>query len=390
MGNWIQTIKQTALYRHLKGVAYKVLWHLPVDRRKVILDNFAGRGFGDDPKYIALELQRRDPKLKLYWVVREKSMAVPEGLRPVVVDSLSYFYHMSTAKVWIDNTKAMRKPPKKISQFYVQTWHSTLGLKKNEQDAATLTPEYVRMAQEDAAKTDLMYSDNDFRLEKYRTRYWYSGPVIKCDVPRMGILFHTPEDIHRQVREFFGIPAGKKLALYVPTFRKDVDLDVYRFDYEGCLRQLEAKFGGEFVFLIRLHPNIMRCAPELLRYDGQRLHNASPYPDIQELLAAADVLISDFSGCLFDFAFVGKPVFLLAQDLDAYLSQDRGTYFSPRELPFPLATDDASLAACIHQFSPEAYRKDLQVFMESIGFEDHGTGAKAVADIILDKIYGHH
>ena len=106
---------------------------------------------------------------------------------------------LSTSKIWIDNIKSSIKVEKKSNQYYIQTWHSTLGFKMNEQDAELLPQKYIREAKKDAAITDLMYSNNDFRIEKYRNRYWYNGEVIKCDVPRMSILFDCPKTLKHQI-----------------------------------------------------------------------------------------------------------------------------------------------------------------------------------------------
>lgn len=378
--------EKNVVYRAIRK-GFRLLFRLlPVDRRKIVFDNFFGRGFGDDPKYIAQELHAREPELKFYWLVKDQPVSLPEWIRPVKIGTIRCYYHMSTAAVWVDNIKNIPKPGKRKGQFYVQTWHSTLGFKMNEQDAPTLPEHYRKRAMEDAWKTDLMYSDNDFRLEKYRTRYWYSGPVIKCDVPRMGILINTPEALRQQVYSHFGVSPEKKLVMYAPTFRKNTDLSIYAFDYEACISALEDRFGGEYVLLIRLHPNEAKRAAGLEIYRSGRILNASDYPDMQELLAVCDVLITDYSGCMFDFSFSGKPVFLLAQDLEAYLAEDRAAYFTLDQVPFRLARSSGELLSHIADFSEDTYHRECHKFKQRIGFQDSGNGARVIADIILEKM----
>lgn len=359
---------------------------LPVNPRKLVFDNFGGKGFGDDPKYIAQELLRRDPSLKIYWLVKGEPMVFPREIRTIPVGSIRANYHFCTAAVWVDNIKNNPKPPKKPGQFYLQTWHSTLGFKKNEADAPTLDQNYINKSKADAKKTDLMYTNNDFRLDKYRNCYWYSGPVIKCDVPRMSILLNPPAGLRESIRSCFGIPAEHKVVLYAPTFRKKTNLDVYRFDLESCLDTLEQKFGGRFTALIRLHPNESGRAGELMAHPSERICNASNYPDMQELLAGCDVLITDYSGCMFDFSVTGKPVFLLAQDLEDYLAKDREAYFRLDQLPFPLAQSSEELLADIGKFSEEHYRKRCSEFWDSVGLCDSGNGSAVIADLILEKL----
>ena len=82
---------------------------------------------------------------------------------------------------------------------------------------------------------------------------------------------------------------------------------------------LQKRFGVQFEFAMRLHPNEAEYAQEITQELG--VINATNYPDMQELLAAVDVLITDYSGCMFDFGFAKKPVFLLAKDVDKYLRE---------------------------------------------------------------------
>lgn len=264
-------IRENAVYRTYKTGMSRIISYLPVRRNKVIFDNFGGRGYGDDPKYIAEELRKKHPELKLIWVTSDMSLKFPDGIKKVKYGTLRATYHWATASIWVDNIKSSIKVKKKPEQYYIQTWHSTLGLKKNEKDAKTLTEKYKKQAMEDAEVTDLMYSDNDFRLDKYKNRYWYHGEVIKCDVPRMSIMIRPTEDIREKVYHAFGVELRKKIVLYAPTFRKKAELNTYIFDYGRCMDMLEDRFGGEFIMLLRLHPNEARCAKTLEIYDGKKL-----------------------------------------------------------------------------------------------------------------------
>ena len=374
-----------ALYGQIKRCAYGVLPRLPVCRNKIIFDNFVGKGFGDDPKYIALELLKRKRRLKMYWVLKNPDDPLPKGVRPLKPFGFLTAYHYSTAKVWIDNVKNYEKPDKRPQQYYIQTWHSTLGFKQNEADALTLDEEYVAQSKRDAAQTDLMYSDNDFRLDKYRNRYWYSGEVIKCGVPRMSPLYERPEQIIRKVRETFGL-GNEQIALYAPTFRDGARYADYAMDVQRCIGALEKRFAGEpFVLLVRLHPNEYRRYGSV-QGTGGSVRDASAYPDMQELLAAADVLITDYSGCMFDFGFVGKPAFLFTKDFEHYRSSERGVYFSIEETPFSRADTDEELERNILGFSQEAYEERCEAFRRRVGYSDDGSGSRVLADLILEKM----
>lgn len=389
MRSILRKINRNPLVMKIKFTLFNCLFILPVKKNRVIFDNFGGRGFGDDPKYIALELIKKYPKLELVWLVNDLAYEIPPQIKKVKYATLKAAYYWATSRVWIDNIKTSYKIPKKKSQYYIQTWHSTLGFKKNEQDAIPIDKpigpnelKYKRDAIRDAKKTDLMYSNNDFRYEKYQTRYWYTGKVKKMDVPRLSPLLHPDMALKHTVYTLYGIPKEYAICLYAPTFRNAQSLDVFRFNYIDCIAALEKRFGKKYVMLVRLHPNIAGRSGELGIFTDSRLIDASKYPDMQELLAVSNVLITDYSGCMFDFGFTHKPVFLFAKDYQDYLRKDRGTYFKLDEVPFTLSVYENELFENILHFSEDEYYMSCGEFEKRIGFNDSGEGACLLADIV--------
>ena len=357
---------------------------LPIKKNKIVFDNFGGRGYGCDPKYIAEELLKRNADIDLVWLTTDMNIKLPDKIRPVKYGTISAAFELSTAKVWVDNIKNAFRVKKKIGQFYIQTWHSSLGLKKSEGDAKNLPEKYIKAAKKDARCTDLMYSNNGFRANLYRTVFWYNGTVLECGVPRNSILMNPSSEIDEKVRQYFSIDKGTRIVMYAPTFRKNKQLEIYKFDYNACIKCLEKKFSQKFVLLLRLHPNDARDSEGFEFNDS--VINASMYPDMQELLAVADILITDYSGCMFDFEFTHKPVFLYAKDLEHYLKKERELYFTMKELPFQLAITEQELYENIRGFSALEYATACEVFNKKIGLKEDGKGAHIIADIILSKI----
>lgn len=352
---------------------------VPVKKNKIVFDNFGGRGYGCDPKYIAEELLKKDEKLDLVWLAYNRSERFPEGIRAVPYGGIRAAWELATAHVWVDNFKSGIKIPKKKNQYYIQTWHSSLGLKKNEGDAPGLDRAYVRKSRRDASMTDLMYSNNVFRAEKYRNSFWYDGEVIRCGHPRNGILLHTPSSVVEKVREYFQVPEKKKILLYAPTFRAKGGSEVYHLNIKTCLKALEDKFSGEYVCFFRMHPNVAYEKVD----SSNEIIPVSDYPDMQELMAASDVMITDYSGSMFEFMLTKRPVFLFCSDLSEYLARERELYFSFEELPFSLAVDEEQLCANIQCFDDEKYRIHCMEFMEHVGMEEDGNGAQILADRII-------
>lgn len=274
---------------------------------------------------------------------------------------------------------------KRKGQFYIQTWHAPFGLKKIEADAeSSMHKEYVQRAKLDAAQTDLMYANSDFRLQMYKTKFWYNGSVIKSDSPRISILFQAPDSKIKAIHQEFKLPENEGIVLYAPTFRANFPFDFHAFDFQKITELLESKFHKHFTLLLRLHPNDAAKFKEISL--PPNIVNACNYPDMQELLAISDILITDFSSSMFDIAMVQKPVFLFAKDFDDYLSRERNLCIPLQDLPFPISKTEEHLHQSILNFDQTQYNSRIKNFCTKYGIQDSGEGAKFIAAIIHNKI----
>lgn len=369
------------------AAAWAVCGLLPIKKNKIVASSFYGKGYSDNPKAIFEELRRRGEDLDLVWVTKPgQEDSLPDGVRPVRYGSLRRIYELCTAKVWIDNCRkgAMKK---RKGQFYLQTWHG-LALKRIEKDAAAkLDDEYTPYAIRDSKQTDVIISNCTHMTRVYKTGFWYDGEVAEFGSPRNDMLFEDSTAVREKVRTTFGLPADRKLVLYGPTFRADHSLDAYSLDAALVRKTLQERFGGEWTLLVRLHPVVESLSAQVFDYDGTAVCNATPYPDIMELLEASDCVITDYSSLMFDFALTQRPCFQFATDLQAYL-QDRNFYFSLNDLPFPRAEDNDALAENIRSYSEDEQKARWERFNQDFGLMEDGKASKRCADLILAHVKG--
>lgn len=362
------------------------LW--PIDRNKIAVSDLSGRGYVDNPRAVVDSLLARRPGVRVVWSIAVgDASGVPEPIQWVRLDSVRYFYTMATAAVWLNSSREHVVRWKRPGQYYIQLWHGDIPLKRLEAEAADkLSRSYVALAKKDGAGTDLMVSGSRLFTELCRSIFWFGGEVLECGVPRLDRAAAMTDAQKEAVRRRVGVPDGARAVLYAPTFRKGHRTDCYDMDYDAVLRQLEQSLGGRWVLLLRLHPHLVREAS--LFPDSDRVLNVTAYPDLYELLPAADMVISDYSNVQFEAAILGKPVMLYASDIGSY-QDDRGFRFDLRELPFPLAEDTAALAENIRRFDPEAHRRQVKNFLDGLGVLPPGHAAGAVAERILDVMDGH-
>lgn len=374
----------------IKALRHK-LWQgfwrmMPIQQNKVILWSDGFKAFGCNPKYIALYLAEHFPgKYDVVWVL-DRDKPVPEGfpanIRLVRYFSMEYLKEIATAKVIVCNHRTGKGHffCKRKGQFYIQTWHSSLRLKKIEGDTSALSDAYIANSKEDSRKIDLLLSGCKFSSDIFRRAFWYDGEILEKGTPRCDGFFRNTDAVREKVFAFFGIAANQKLLLYAPTFRNDHKPSLYGFSPE----QAQSALGADWVVGCRLHPSISG------NVDMGSALNMCSYPDMQELLIACDLLITDYSSSMFDMAVAGKPCALYVPDLDAYQSKERGLYFDIQKLPFPKAETMDSLCQCLQNWDMETYKNNLEHFCEQIGSFENGNAAEAVAQRLETICFGRN
>ena len=140
--------------------------------------------------------------------------------------------------------------------------------------------------------------------------------------------------------------------------------------------------GGKWVFVTRLHPNIAKLSSELHYTDSV---DATDYNDIQELLVASDVLISDYSSVVFDFMLSKRPCFMYATDIEEYRN-DRNFYIPLDEMPFPISVDNRSFCESIEKFNKDDYNDAVSKFMNNYGIKEDGQASKRCVDWIIKQM----
>lgn len=358
---------------------------LPIQKNKIVCSNFRGKGYGDNPKCIA-EIFNEKGTFQLIWIVKKKEKdKFFDKVKMIKKYSLSELYHLSTAGIWIDNCRKDFWIRKRKDQYYVQTWHANIMGKRVEADAEDkLEKSYVKNAKHDSQMADLFLSGSAWLSERYREAFWYDGEILEYGLPRSDIFYQKEADVYKKkVYEYYHLDFGVKLALYAPTFRADGNMDCYGMDYQQLLTDLQEKWNGKWKILVRLHPNIQK-RQNAVKYSEDVL-NGSEYGDMNELIVASELLITDYSSCMFDAMEAGKKVLLYATDIEAYMA-DRGTYFAFEELPFLLAEDKADLHNNIKKFEEEIYKKKSAEFIRRCGICNCSNSTEKIADYIIKQI----
>jgi CDP-glycerol glycerophosphotransferase len=357
----------------------------------VLFDSYTGRQYSDSPRAVLEELQRRDLDLDLAWVVRDRQVSLPDGVRPVPLFRRPWHDALVDATAIVTNAHLPNHYRRSPGQVCIQTWHGT-PLKRIGLDIADIrwgsTGYKERIATESQQWTHLI-SPNSFSSPILRRAFGYEGQLLEIGYPRNDVLLAPDLASRREAdaRRFLGLPEGRgPVLLFTPTWRDDEFHAVGRFrlDLRIELDRLRAAAGPDAVLLVRRHPNVVDAVD--VRQVGPGIVDVSEYPDLADLYLVSDALITDYSSSMFDYALTGKPILFYVYDLDHYRDQLRGFYFDfESRAPGPLLRTEDELYDAVGDLSSlmTAYTDPYARFVRDFGDLDDGHASARAVDALL-------
>ena len=329
-------------------------------RPAVFMESFGGRSGGDNPAAICEDLAAHDVRAPLWWSVVDGTVPVPSGAVPVVVGSQEWVEALRTSRVIVTNDHLPDWFSKREGQHLLQTWHGT-PIKKLLHDAApgSVSLRYQRLMARQVPQWDLLLAQNREAEQRLRRALGYGGQVRVGEYPRNVRLLGGIE-VGRRVRSDLGIGEEQQVILYAPTWRERLRHPgglAGHSNGQGLQGDVYPAHRTDAVVLMRTH-HMNRARP------GPGLVDVSRYPSIEELMMAADVLVSDYSSIFLDFALTGKPAVVYVPDLEHYRDVERGLYGDwPRGSGLPVALDHDELAFHLNRilgnFDVQAARREV-------------------------------
>jgi len=355
---------------------------------RIVYHSFEGR-YSDNPCVLYEALRAREPGHDHVWLVDPAHAAggFPMGTSTVPYRSQEGVEALESADLVVANTHTDLVWTKRPGAVYLQTWHGT-PLKRIHFDVLWAPEGRLDRLSRDVAQWDVLLSPNRISTERLRGAFAFSGEVLESGYPRNDVLSGPDRDaVRERVRAELEIPPGVTAVLYTPTWRDDVvfsngnrnfalDLDVDAFI---------ARLGDDHILLLRLH---YMLTGRLQAMKHPALREVSFHPDVSELYLAADVLVTDYSSTMFDFAVTGKPLLFYAYDLEDYGSRVRGFYFDlPSVAPGPLVRSTRGLLEALADLPQVTaqYASRYAHFRDTFCHLDDGHASERVLDRVLER-----
>ncbi len=393
------------LKKLLNGFKYKLS---PIKRDRIVYMSYNGH-YSDNPKLVYEEMVKLSPDLDYIWLVKEEYVNnVPKNVKTLIYDSEEAKKAYSSARLIVDNVYGNKETyleSKKIKDFLIFKMNTFLKHKRNQHVYTTWHATCLKKMQVDQLNSKIidfscpdttMLIGNQYSLDILKHLTFNKIQMKLIGTPRNSVLFDIDPCMIRNKKNSIGLPLDKKIVLFAPTFRTDdfiMTKNIERsginqldsIDIEKLLQTLSKKFGGEFVFVCRFHYHVSEAVDwnGIKEKYGDKVINGNLSDETLDYLLCTDILISDVSGIMFDFATTKKPTFIYFPDYYNYVNVERGVYIPIKELPFPSSTTFEGLTSNIVSFSNDSYKRELNKFIERINVVDNKNSAKECAEFIL-------
>lgn len=337
----------------------------PVKPNRIFVMNYIGSRYSCNPKYICKAMyEQYGDSFEVFWALKDTAVwdtiDLP-NVHPVKTGSLRMFYYMYTAAVVITNNGWAPKHTKR-KQLVLNTWHGG-GC-------------YKRVDNKISEKITHMTSCAEVFTQKVlREDFRFEGVVLPSGMPRNDIFWGDDLDaVKRKVYAQLDISPDKMTVMFAPTWRDGKKEAVALPDISELRAACRERFGRDCVFLFRAHYYMSQS-------ETGTWVDVSSYTDMQELLAATDLLITDYSSMIWDYSFTYRPCFLFVPDLEWY-QRERGLESDIDTWGFPVCRTQQDLYEAIRRFDNAQFHKAMEEHHSALGSYENGTAGKAVAEVL--------
>jgi len=303
---------------------------------QILFISYSGRQFSDSPReaYLSLLEDEKFKDFNLVWAFnRPQDFKKIARKQKVSSNSPFFFFHLLRSKYWIANTSIDRLVPfDHPKNIYIQFWHG-IPMKTLGPDEKNLSPLVANWYQN--VSFDYLFTYGKYDRNIMENVFPNTKEFLQVGQLRKRKLNRQSERSVIKEKKKLKIPINdpKPLLLYMPTFRGYESATATSFS-----DRFLASLSKKYTILYRGH------------YFSRNKHLLNVYDVTKSSLSLlydmADLLVTDYSSSLFDFAATRKPIYLFQPDLAEYQDR-RGLYLSGKQLKIPVAYSEFMLRSML-------------------------------------------
>lgn len=338
-----RAVLRTGWHGVMRGY-YRLARFLPLDDRLAVYAAYWYRGYRCNPAAIYEKAREMVPGVRGVWVVRrDRAEEMPEGVEYVIAGSPRYFRTLARARYLVNNVNFPDLYRKRAGSVFLQTHHGTplksMGMDQYKYPLAA-KPEDLPALLARSDNWDISLSTSPFNTEVWQRCYPCDHETLEVGYPRNDRLaVATPQSV-AAARASLGLPEGVTSVMYAPTYR-----EYQTGGYQPMLdvEELADALGPGYRVLARAHYFYDKRGGSGRAGAHPGVLDVTEHPDVELLYLASDVLITDYSSMMFDFAYLDRPIVIFAPDWDTYRRTRGVTFDLMAEPPGLVATTFAEL-----------------------------------------------
>ena len=372
--------------RKIAQKRYPLFRRLPINNKRIMFESMWGSKYSCNPRYLYEYIDENYPDYECVWSLKDEHIPIRGNAVRVRKDSLKYFYYLATSKFFVNNVNFADHYVKRPGQVEIQTMHGTplktLGIDvpgdfktKKQED------EYI----EKCGRWDYLTVQSDYASQVSSGCFRFNKKFLNYGYPRTDMLYakNNEKDIN-ELKSKIGLPLDKKIILYAPTWSQK-----NKFELMLDLKSLKKSLSDEYVLILRLHHLSFNdwTAP----VNDDFVYDLSRYDSIEELYLVSDILVTDYSSVMFDYANLDRPIILFTYDLKEYREKLRGFYIDIVEnRPGPLVYTSKELEQAIVNIGEvEKENRDVrQKFREKFNQYESGSSSEKIFEEVMLKNEG--
>ncbi|MGW8482812.1 CDP-glycerol glycerophosphotransferase family protein [Microbacterium sp. NPDC055903] len=346
-----------------------------VQPKRILFLSDSHDGYTGNMAYLRDALAAQDPGLEIIGVFKPGLAA-----RRPVRDFLRLPLLIATSRVIVldDFYPLIYRFRMRPQTRLVQIWHAAGAFKQVGHSRAGLPGGPTPGSEIHRNYTDAIVSSEGI-VDDYAEAFGIPrGRVHAWGMPRSDVFFdeQVVAQTRRRVRAALGVTEEERFVVYAPTFRGNGQRSAVAAP-DADWAAIAARLGPAWKVGVRQHPFVARGAlPE-------GIIDAAAVSDMNELLMAADVLVTDYSSAIFEFALLRRPIVFFVPDLEAYT--DARSFYRPFEAYAvgPVVSDAEELADAIAGAEVDDAR--LDAFLDEFCGALDGSSSVRIAERLLAR-----
>ena len=378
----------------IKGYAFSSHF-IPVKDNVIMFESSNGRNYTGNPRYIYEEMVRQglDNEYNCVWSLTDTNIPIPGNCTKIKRPGMKFLFYSLRSKFWIFDSRHQYYLKKNKNTRYIQTWHGTplkklaLDMDKVNSSETTDIEDYKAKFKKNSSLWDYLISQNSYSSKIFKRAFAFDGEMLEIGYPRNDILINENNETKiNEIKERLNIDKDKKIILYAPTWRDNEfhKKGIYKFATEMDFNAMQNALSDEYVLIVKFH----YLVKDEINWDEYRdfIIECNEMWDIQELYLISDILITDYSSVMFDYALLNRPILFFTYDLDFYKDNLRDFYFDINTVPGPLIETTEDLVDFIKNNSKEDYFEKYgtkyQAFKETYNEFDKGSSCQSVIELV--------